>query len=62
MWIVRTLSYSSSRITIVSPTFVNSIGSGEIMISGVPFVPQCSSELSRGFHCARPARPAAVSG
>ena len=59
---MRTVSYSSRLSTIVSPLRTNSIGSGEIMISGVPFVPHFSSELSRGFHCASPALPAAVSG
>src|SRR6187549_2135833 len=47
---------------ILSPSLTNSIGSGEIMISGVPFVPHFNNTLSRGFHLASPVRPAAVSG
>ena len=62
MWIVRTESYSSSRMMILSPSLLNSIGSGEIMISGVPFVPHFRRMLLRGFHFASPALPAAVSG
>ena len=62
MWIVRTESYSSSRMMIVSPSLRKSIGSGEIMMSGVPFVPHLRRMLLRGFHFASPAFPAAVSG
>jgi len=47
---------------ILSPCLLNSIGSGEIMISGVPLVPHFSSTLFRGSHFASPALPAAVSG
>src|SRR5262249_50337306 len=48
-------------MTILSPCLLNSIGSGEIMISGVPFVPHLRRTLLRGFHLASPALPASVS-
>src|SRR5688572_11972321 len=47
---------------ILSPSLLNSIGSGEIMMSGVPFVPHFRRMLLRGFHFASPAFPAAVKG
>src|SRR5688572_30221181 len=47
---------------IVSPALRKSIGSGEIMMSGVPFVPHFRRTLLRGFHFASPAFPAAVKG
>src|SRR5262245_62948313 len=49
-------------MTIVSPFLLNSIGSGEIMMSGVPFVPHFRRTLLRGFHFASPVFPAAVKG
>src|SRR4029078_9357775 len=47
---------------IVSPFLVKSIGSGEIMMSGVPLVPHFRRTLLRGFHFASPLFPAAVKG
>ena len=62
MWITRRASYSSIASKMSSPCFESSIGSGEIMISGVPLCPHFSSSLSRGFHSASFALPAALSG